>query len=79
MQRTAQGTNAILHEAAVLQGNSGGPLVDACGRVIGVNTFIAVDKEQSARNNYALASADLVAFLSRNRTQIALDARPCGG
>jgi S1-C subfamily serine protease len=79
VQRTAQGTNAILHEAAVLQGNSGGPLVDACGRVIGVNTFIAVDKEQSARNNYALASADLVAFLSRNRTQIALDARSCGG
>ncbi|MBK8175034.1 MAG: trypsin-like peptidase domain-containing protein [Rhodospirillales bacterium] len=79
VQRTPQGLTAIVHEAAILKGNSGGPLIDACGRVIGINTFIAVDKEQSARNNFALATADIVQFLQSANVRIAVDSRACAG
>ena len=48
-QDSLAGMPIIVHTASILQGNSGGPLVDACGRVVGVNTFIGVDQKQSGR------------------------------
>jgi S1-C subfamily serine protease len=33
------------HSAGIYPGNSGGPLFDACGRVVAVNSFIAADVE----------------------------------
>ncbi|MFK7744488.1 MAG: trypsin-like peptidase domain-containing protein [Roseobacter sp.] len=54
-------TNAVVHSAPISKGNSGGPLIDMCGRLVGVNTFVV---QGPMRNlNFALATKDLLAFL----------------
>jgi serine protease Do len=78
LQSSSAGTPIIVHTASILQGNSGGPLVDACGRVVGVNTFIAVDQQQSGRVSYAIQATPLGTFADRNGTAINRDRRPCG-
>ncbi len=58
----------VIHSAQVSPGNSGGPLVDLCGRVVGVNTFVQGD-QTAAHINYALSSGDLLGFLKANGVQ----------
>jgi len=78
LQSSSAGTPIIVHTASILQGNSGGPLVDACGRVVGVNTFIAVDQQQSGRVSYAIQAQTMGTFVDRNGTAVKRDQRPCG-
>jgi len=55
-------TNPIVgHTAAIHQGNSGGPLVDFCGRVVGINTFMP---EGMQTMGYALSASMVKAFLN---------------
>lgn len=55
-------TRFLFHTAPLSKGNSGGPLVDYCGRVVGVNTFV---RRTELRNlNIALSTDDLIAFLA---------------
>ena len=61
-QSLSDRTHAVVHSAPISKGNSGGPLVDMCGRVVGVNTFVV---QGPMRNlNFALATNDLLSFLS---------------
>jgi S1-C subfamily serine protease len=77
IEPSAQGVVQIVHSATVLKGNSGGPLIDRCARVVGINTFIAVDSSQSGRVNYALSAGDLAKFLRSNGINAALHETPC--
>jgi S1-C subfamily serine protease len=79
----------LTHSAKISQGNSGGPLFDACGRVVGINTFIAertltaiVDKKKTTFDipqgyQWALTSREMLVFLKSRAVPVSVDDRPC--
>jgi hypothetical protein len=75
--RTLNGTGVLLHTASIARGNSGGPLLDRCGRVLGVNSAITRADEGDATFAFAVSGAELAAFLSENRQDIATVSTPC--
>jgi Trypsin-like peptidase domain len=66
-ERRVGGVFALLHTANVARGNSGGPLVDECGRVIGVNSFITGAEEGDSPFGFAISNRELASFLLRAR------------
>lgn len=76
-QTMTSGLPIIAHTASISGGNSGGPLADRCGRVVGVNTFGRVDQEQAAKVNYAIAAPALLEFLKANNVAAAALDGPC--
>jgi serine protease Do len=65
--RSARDFETLLHTAAIGSGNSGGPLVDPCGRVIGINSFGTVSSGGDAEFFFAIANREVRTFLSRNK------------
>ncbi|HTG37694.1 S1C family serine protease, partial [Sphingomonas sp.] len=75
--RSLGGTQVLLHTAGIARGNSGGPLLDACGRVLGVNSAITRADDGDAGFGFAIADAELMAFLREAGQSVAGVATPC--
>lgn len=67
LQRQSNNLVLVLHTAKMSTGSSGGPLVNRCGNVVGVNTFIGAREDQfTDRSLYALSATSLRSFLDQN-------------
>lgn len=75
--RPSRQFDTILHTAPIARGNSGGPLLDACGRVLGVNSFGADSDGSDAEFYFAVSARELLPFLRANGVDASINALPC--
>lgn len=61
--RSSQNFDTILHTAPLAAGNSGGPLVDDCGRVLGINSFGSISDGNDAEFGFAVSWREIASFL----------------
>lgn len=76
-QRPSRQFDTILHTAPIARGNSGGPLLDGCGRVLGVNSFGADSDGSDAEFYFAVSLRELLPFLRENGIEPSVNALPC--
>ena len=76
-RRPSREFDTILHTAPIARGNSGGPLVDDCGRVIGVNSFGTESAGSDAEFFFAISTRELLPFLRANDVTPRLNSLPC--
>ena len=76
--RTSKGFETILHTAPLGSGNSGGPLLDACGRVIGTNSFGTVsDSGADSEFYFAASMREISRFLLKAGVSARTTGEPC--
>lgn len=76
-ERPSRQFDTILHTAPIARGNSGGPLLDGCGRVVGVNSFGADSDGSDAEFYFAVSLRELMPFLRENEIEVSINALPC--
>ncbi len=75
--RSSRQFETLLHTAPVGSGNSGGPLLDTCGRVIGVNSFGTLSEGADSEFYFAVSPRELAGFLREAGVKPRLGAMPC--
>ncbi|MCP3736455.1 serine protease [Sphingomonas sp. RP10(2022)] len=76
-RRSLTGVEVLLHTASIARGNSGGPLLDRCGRVIGINSAITRGEEGDGSFGFAIADTQLAGFLRGAKQPFATVGTPC--
>lgn len=74
---SSQRFDTVLHDAAIGRGNSGGPLVDACGRVVGINSFVTNSEGIDAVFGFAVSARELLPFLRDAGVKPQVTGLPC--
>jgi hypothetical protein len=67
----------IEHDVNIGPGNSGGPLLNACGQVVGVNTFIAADNVISGAVRKSSHAVVLIEALRKQQIPAIITSAPC--
>ncbi len=75
--RPSRQFDTILHTAPIARGNSGGPLLDPCGRVLGVNSFGADNAGGDAEFFFAVSNRELLPFLRANGIEPVISNAAC--
>ncbi|MEI9927143.1 MAG: serine protease [Sphingomonas sp.] len=75
--RKLSGIDVLLHTAGIARGNSGGPLLDRCGRVLGVNSAETNNESGDSSFAFAIAGNELRAFLDKAKQHYTAIALPC--
>jgi S1-C subfamily serine protease len=81
VQKQNSGMSLVIHTANISPGNSGGPLVNNCGTLVGVNTFGRTSLDQKdlmAKALYALSASNLRQFLDANQAKYTTSSSQCG-
>ncbi len=76
-RRPSREFDTLLHTAPIGQGSSGGPLLDDCGRVVGVNSFGAESGGADAEFYFAISTRELLPFLIANGITAQVNGLPC--
>jgi S1-C subfamily serine protease len=76
-RRRLVGVEVLLHTASIARGNSGGPLLDRCGRVIGTNSALTRAEDGDASFGFAIAGRELAAFLREAEQPVTANGLPC--
>src|SRR6478735_1812122 len=76
-RRPTRDFDSLLHTAPIARGSSGGPLLDDCGRVIGVNSFGAESSGADAEFFFAVSARELLSFLHANDVAPQVNGMPC--
>jgi S1-C subfamily serine protease len=70
-------TGVLLHTANIARGNSGGPLLDRCGRVLGVNSALTRGDDGDASFGFAIAGSEVSGFLREAGQQATMVGTNC--
>ncbi len=76
-QRPSRQFDSVLHTAPIARGNSGGPLLDQCGRVLGVNSFGTESDGADGEFYFAVSNRELLPFLRDNGVEPRVSTQPC--
>lgn len=76
-RRPTREFDSLLHTAPIARGSSGGPLLDDCGRVIGVNSFGTESTSADAEFFFAVSTRELLPFLRANDVTPRVNGMPC--
>ncbi|HSG33631.1 MAG TPA: serine protease [Sphingomonadaceae bacterium] len=76
-RRPTREFDTILHTAPIARGSSGGPLLDTCGRVVGVNSFGTESSGTDSEFYFAVSTRELLPFLRKNDIAPQVNGLPC--
>jgi len=76
-RRAVDGVAMLVHTAKISRGNSGGPLVDQCGRIVGINSAITRADDGDSPFAFAISVSEIARFLADARQDYHSVGTPC--